>query len=179
MCSHHQTCAGKYLFQQTQQGLEFVQRSARNQNDGARMLAQRLPEQDNQPKIFDGPERARNISNLCRCHVVMSTAVAIHCTRDASRDIKPRRPSRFSVRLERRFSVPACNLTERRSPRRSREARSRIFAESMASTGEHWTLRAVATSATLRQAGASELPLPLPAIPTARREAEAGSHQKA
>ena len=78
MCSHHQTCAGKYLFQQTQQGLEFVQRSARNQNDGARMLAQRLPEQDNQPKIFDGPERARNISNLCRCHVVMSTAVAIH-----------------------------------------------------------------------------------------------------
>ena len=31
--------------------------------------------------------------------------------------------------------------------------RSRIFAESMASTGEHWTLRAVATSATLRQAG--------------------------
>ena len=31
--------------------------------------------------------------------------------------------------------------------------RSRIFAESMASTGEHCTLRAAATGATLRQAG--------------------------
>ena len=145
MCSHHQTCAGKYLFPQTQQGLEFVQLSARNQNDGARMLAQRLPEQDNQPKIFDGPERARNISNLCRCYVVMSTAVAIHCTRDASRDIKPRRPLSFSVRLERRFSVPACNLTERRSPRRSREARSRAEPRAAASLRRAW--RAPASTA--------------------------------
>ena len=56
--------------------------------------------------------------------------------------------------------------------------RSRLFAESMASTGEHWTLRAVATGATIGQAGASELPLPLPTIPRARREAEAGSPSK-
>ena len=40
------------------------------QNDAPRKLAQRLPEQDNQPRIIDGPERVRNISNLslvCPC----------------------------------------------------------------------------------------------------------------
>jgi len=89
MRSHHRTCAGKYLLRQTQQGLQFVQLSARNQNDGPRMSAQKLPEQDIQPRIFDGPEKVRNMSDLCRCFVVMSTAVATHCARDASRDIKP------------------------------------------------------------------------------------------
>ena len=138
MCSHRGTSAGKYLFTHTRRGLRIVHPRARTQIDGLRKLAQELPEQDNQPKIFDGPERARNISNLCRCHVVMSTAVAIHCTRDASRGIKPRRPSRFSVRLERRFSVPACNLTERRSPRRSREARSRAEPRAAASLRRAW-----------------------------------------
>src|SRR5271166_3116972 len=44
--------------------------------------------------------------------------------------------------------------------------------------GEHWTLMAAATGATLIRLGASELPLPLPTIPTARREAEAGSTSK-
>jgi hypothetical protein len=57
MCSHQRTGAGKYLFPQTQQGLQIVQPSARAQIDGLRKLAQGLPEQDIQPKIFDGPER--------------------------------------------------------------------------------------------------------------------------
>src|SRR5271170_392096 len=52
-------------------GLPFVQLSARVQNDGPRMLAQRLPERDNQPRIIDGPENVRNISDFCRCFVVM------------------------------------------------------------------------------------------------------------
>ena len=159
MCSHHQTCAGKYLFPQTQQGLESSNWSARNQNDGARKLAQRLLEQDNQPKIFDGPEKARNISNLCRCYVVMSTAVAIHGTRDASRDMKPcdlmflssvgapfLRPGLQSHR-----APVAAAVKGSAQPRGA--TRSRIFAESMASTGERCTLRAAATGATLRQAG--------------------------
>ena len=48
----------KIIIPQTQQNLQIVQPSARTQNDGPRMLAQTLPEQDNQPTIIDGPEKA-------------------------------------------------------------------------------------------------------------------------
>src|SRR5271166_3352790 len=43
--------------------------------------------------------------------------------------------------------------------------------------GEHWTLMGRCDQRLIRL-GASELPLPLPTIPTARREAEAGSPSK-
>ncbi len=159
------------------------------------MLAQKLPKQDNQPRIFDGPGRARNISNLCRCFAVMSDRMAIppffnrlsigkaffratlaprdrpsivpvtrhgilshgqdhhrvdSCPRRLQRCSPDRplqlrhvptclpRPSCFSVRLERRFCVPACNLTERWSPRRSREARSRAEPRAAASSRRAW-----------------------------------------
>src|SRR5208282_2451714 len=173
-CSHQRASAGKYLFPQTQQGLQFVQLSARTQNDGPRLLAQKLPERDNQPRIIDGPERVRNITSLFRCFTVMSDR-----SDHPSVPTYLRRPSCFSVRLERRFSVPACNLTERWSQRRSREARSRAEPRAAASLR-----RALDLDGPLRPAqrlirlGASELPLPLPTIPTARREAEAGSPSK-
>lgn len=208
MCSHRGTSAGKYLFAHTQPGLQIVQPGARTQNDGPQKLAQELPEQDNQPRIFDGRERVRNVSDLCRCSVVMSgrgghpppflnppalreaffratsaprdrpsiVPVTRHGISSQSQDhhsagLAPRRlrlrhvptdlpqPSCFSVRLESRSSVPACNLPERRSPRRSREARSRAEPRAAAlcgehgEHGEHWTLMAAATDATLGQAG--------------------------
>src|SRR5208283_886700 len=94
-----------------------------------------------------------------------------------------RRPSCFSVRLERRFSVPACNLTERWSQRRSREGRSRAEPRAAASLRRAWRARrALDLDGPLRptqrliRLGASELLLPT--IPTARREAEAGSPSK-
>ncbi len=174
-CSHQRASAGKYLFPQTQQGLQFVQLSARTQNDGPRLLAQKLPERDNQPRIIDGPERVRNITSLFRCFTVMSDR-----SDHPSVPTYLRRPSCFSVRLERRFSVPACNLTERWSQRRSREARSRAEPRAAASLRRAWRARrALDLDGPLRPAqrlirlGASELPLPLPTIPTARREAEA------
>src|SRR5271166_4300874 len=170
----------QYLFPQTQQGLQFVQLSARTQNDGPRLLAQKLPERDNQPRIIDGPERVRNITSLFRCLTVMSDR-----SDHPSVPTYLRRPSCFSVRLERRFSVPACNLTERWSQRRSREARSRAEPRAAASLRRAWRARrALDLDGPLRPAqrlirlGASELPLPLPTIPTARREAEAGSPSK-
>src|SRR5271165_2132599 len=179
-CSHQRASAGKYLFPQTQQGLQFVQLSARTQNDGPRLLAQKLPERDNQPRIIDGPERVRNITSLFRCFTVMSDR-----SDHPSVPTYLRRPSCFSVRLERRFSVPACNLTERWSQRRSREARSRAEPRAAASLRRAWRARrALDLDGPLRPAqrlirlGASELPLPLPTIPTARREAEAGSPSK-
>jgi hypothetical protein len=95
------------------------------------------------------------------------------------------RPSCFSVRLGRRFSVPACTLTERRAQQPSREARSRAEPSADASLRRAWRARrALDLDGPLRAAqrlirpGASELPLPLPTIPTARREAEAGSPSK-
>src|SRR5208282_6008234 len=158
----------------------FVQLSARTQNDGPRLLAQKLPERDNQPRIIDGPERVRNITSLFRCFTVMSDR-----SDHPSVPTYLRRPSCFSVRLERRFSVPACNLTERWSQRRSREARSRAEPRAAASLRRAWRARrALDLDGPLRPAqrlirlGASELPLPLPTIPTARREAEAGSPSK-
>ena len=51
------------------------------------------------------------------------------------------RPSCFSVRLERRFSVPACTVTERRAQRRSREARSRAEPRAAASSRRAWRAR--------------------------------------
>ena len=160
--------------------MQFVQLSARTQNDGPRLLAQKLPERDNQPRIIDGPERVRNITSLFRCFTVMSDR-----SDHPSVPTYLRRPSCFSVRLERRFSVPACNLTERWSQRRSREARSRAEPRAAASLRRAWRARrALDLDGPLRPAqrlirlGASELPLPLPTIPTARREAEAGSPSK-
>src|SRR5208282_3255259 len=135
-CSHQRASAGKYLFPQTQQGLQFVQLSARTQNDGPRLLAQKLPERDNQPRIIDGPERVRNITSLFRCFTVMSDR-----SDHPSVPTYLRRPSCFSVRLERRFSVPACNLTERWSQRRSREARSRAEPRAAASLRRAWRAR--------------------------------------
>ena len=51
------------------------------------------------------------------------------------------RPSCFSVRLERRFSVPACTVTERRVQRRSREARSRAEPRAAATSRRAWRAR--------------------------------------
>ncbi|MGD0109302.1 MAG: hypothetical protein ABSC06_35485, partial [Rhodopila sp.] len=53
---HQRTSAGKYLFPQKVRGLQIVQRACCTQNGGSRMLAQVLPEQDNQPTIIDGHE---------------------------------------------------------------------------------------------------------------------------
>ncbi len=82
----------------------------------------------------------------------------VHRRRSAALPRLPR-TSCFSVRLERRFSVPACDLTERRPQRPSREARSRAepraaaFCGEHGEHGEHWTLMAAAGGATLDQAG--------------------------
>ena len=67
MCSHHRSCAGKYLFRQKQKGWQVAQPSARTQNGALRKLAQKLPEQDNQPKIIDGLKEIREINNISPC----------------------------------------------------------------------------------------------------------------
>jgi hypothetical protein len=61
------------------------------------------------------------------------------------RDFHPLEHASFSWRT--RFSVPACNLTERWSQRRSRGSaqprgatRSRLFSGEHGEHGEHWTL---------------------------------------
>jgi hypothetical protein len=51
------------------------------------------------------------------------------------------RPSCFSVRLGRRFSVPACTLTESRAQQPSREARSRAEPRAAASLRRAWRAR--------------------------------------
>jgi hypothetical protein len=179
-CSHQRTSAEKYLFPQTQQGLQFVQLSARTQNDGPRMLAQKLPEQDNQPRIIDGPEKVGNISSLLRCVIVM-----IDRRDHPSVPTFLPRPSCFSVRLERRFSVPACNLTERWSQRRSREARSRAEPRAAASLRRAWRARRALDldgrcdwRSVSVQAGCVRTSASASHNPYSHREAEAGSPSK-
>src|ERR1700730_15245937 len=180
MCSHHRTCAGKYLFRQQQKGWQVAQPSARTQNGALRKLAQKLPEQDNQTTIIDcrkGMQERNSISPCLR-----------PCLRPKRPSLRRNRPSLTVMFLSSvgapflrpglRFHRAPCAAAVKGSAQPRGATRSRLFVASMASTastGPGWPLR---TAQRLIRLGASELPLPLPTIPTARREAEAGSPLK-
>ena len=137
MCSHHRTCAGKYLFRQKQKGWQVAQPSARTQNDALRKLAQKLPEQDNQPTIIDGLKGIREINDISPC--------LRPCRRQKRPSLRRNRPSLTVMFLssveERRFSVPAYAFTECRAQRPSREARSRAEPRAAASLWRAWRAR--------------------------------------
>jgi hypothetical protein len=175
ICSHQRTSAGKYLFPQTQQGFQIVQPSARTQNDGPRMLAQTLPEQDNQPTIIDGPEKSRNIST--------SASFRPYGT------IPPSRPA-FLDRHVSQFgwsavspSRPALSQSAACSGRQGKRTAARSHAQpplrgEHGEHGEHWTSMATARGATLDQAEGVRTSASASHNPYRAREAEAGSPSK-
>src|ERR1700722_11265094 len=132
MCSHHQTRAGEYLFRQKQKGWQVAQPSARAQNGALRKLAQKLPEQDNQPTIIDGLKGIREINNISPC---------LHPFRRPRRpSLRRNRPSltvMFLSSVGAPFLRPGLPLSQSavRSGRQGKRGatRSRLFVASMAS----------------------------------------------
>jgi hypothetical protein len=148
-------------------GLQLSQPSARAQNGGLRMLAQMLPKQDIQPKIIDGPKRSLNINSLG--FIWCSTEAAI-------------RPSPCPYFFHFGWSAvsscrPAGSQSDSRSGRQGKRkaTRSHLFLASTGENGEHWTLMATATGATLDQAGCIRTSASASHNPYSHREA----HQKA
>jgi hypothetical protein len=142
------------------------------------MLAQRLPERDNQPRIIGGPEKVRNISDFCRCFVVMSgrsdhpscpdlTFAGLHVSQFGWSAVSPSRP--------------AISPSARRSGGQGKRPAARSHAQpplcgEHGEHGEHWTLMAAATGATLDQVGCVRTSASH--NPYSTSEAEAGSPSK-
>ena len=152
MCSHHRTCAEEYLFRQKQKGWQVAQPSARAQNDALRKLAQKLPEQDNQPTIIDGLKGIREINNISPC---------LHPCRQTIPSSQPTVPDRHVSQFGRSAvspSRPTLSQSAVRSGRQGKRAAARSHAQpplcgEHGEPGEHWTLMAAAHGATLDQAG--------------------------
>ena len=170
MCSHHRTCAGKYLFRQKQKGWQVAQPSARTQNDALRKLAQKLPEQDNQPTIIDGLKGIRETEQHKPLFASPSSDHPFVAT-DLSLTV-------MFLLGRSRFSVPAYAFTERVRSGRQWRAQPR-GSHAQPPLWRAWRARRALSTLMVAPHGAfdqaaSELPLPLPTIPTALREAELG-----
>ena len=131
------------------------------------MLAQRLPEQDIQPRIIDGPERLKNISNFR--YYLMFDRSDLHVSQFGWSAVSPSRPAR--------------SQSASRSGRQGKRATARSHAQpplcgEHGEHGEHWTLMAAATGAMLDQAGCVRTSASASHNPYSHREAEAGSPSK-
>ena len=129
------------------------------------MLAQRLPEQDIQPRIIDGPEKIKDISNF-RCYLMFDRS-DLYVSQFGWSAVSPSRPAR--------------SQSASRSGRQGKRATARSHAQpplcgEHGEHGEHWTLMATATGATLDQAGCVRTSASH--NPYRHREAEAGSPSK-
>ena len=135
-------------------GLQLVQLSARTQNDGLRMLAQKLPEQDNQPTIIDGPEKSGISVTSVVALSLCPTAVTIPPSRPTFVDLHVSQFGWSAVSPSR----PAISQSVGRSGGQGKRAAARSHAQpplcgEHGEHGEHWTLMAAATGATPDQAG--------------------------
>ena len=140
------------MFRQKQKGWQVAQPSARTQNDALRKLAQKLPEQDNQPTIIDGLKGIREINNISPC---------LHPCRQTIPSSQPTFPDRHVSQFGRSAvspSRPTLSQSAVRSGRQGKRAAARSHAQpplcgEHGEPGEHWTLMAAAHGATLDQAG--------------------------
>jgi hypothetical protein len=153
MCSHHRTCAGEYLFWQKQKGWQVAQPSARTQNGALRKLAQKLPEQDNEPTIIDGLKAIREINNPLFASL-SSAEETIPLSQPTFPDRHVSQFGRSAVSPPR----PTLSQSAVRSGRQGKRAAAQSHAQpplcgEHGEHGEHWTLMAAAHGATLDQAG--------------------------
>src|SRR6202167_5039794 len=106
------------------------------------MLAQRLPEQDIQPRIIDGPGKLKNTSNF-RCYLMFDRS-DVYVAQFGWSAVSPSRPAR--------------SQSASRSGRQGKRAAARgppqpPLCGEHGEHGEHWPLMATATGVTLDQAG--------------------------
>lgn len=115
-------------------------------------MAQKLPEQDNQPTIIDGLKGIREINNISPC---------LHPCRQTIPSSQPTFPDRHVSQFGRSAvspSRPTLSQSAVRSGRQGKRAAARSHAQpplcgEHGEHGEHWTLMAAAHGATLDQAG--------------------------
>ena len=118
------------------------------------MLAQKLPEQDNQPTIIDGPEKSGISVTSVVALSLCPTAVTIPPSRPTFVDLHVSQFGWSAVSPSR----PAISQSVGRSGGQGKRAAARSHAQpplcgEHGEHGEHWTLMAAATGATPDQAG--------------------------
>src|SRR6202167_5826402 len=106
------------------------------------MLAQRLPEQDIQPRIIDGPGKLKNTSNF-RCYLMFDRS-DVYVSQFGWSAVSPSRPARSQ-------SASRSGRQGKRAAARS-HAPPPLSAEQVESEAI-WTCRSAATGVTLDQAG--------------------------